>query len=44
MILDFLKRNIKKILKVKKFIIKQLYGGKLNDEAKPKVTNNIISI
>ena len=44
MVLDFLNKNIKKELKVKKFIIKQLYGGKLKDETTPKVIKNIDSI
>ena len=44
MVLDFLNKNIKKALKVKKFIIKQLYGGKLRDEATPRIIKNTDSI
>ena len=42
--LDFFIKNKKKEVKVKKLIIKKLYGGKLNDVNTPKKIKNIDSI
>ena len=41
---NFLYRYPKKILKVKKFIIKKLNGGRLKEVKPPKINNNKNSI
>ena len=43
-VLDFLIKKIKKKLNVKKFTIKQLKGGKLNEVIAPNKNNNTSSI